>query len=137
MHHLDKKLRFRLRIYFVISVGMILVVAYEILSGKVNLSLALLGVILGGIVGIIAARMYILSWHKDAKKVISRLDVVGGAILVAYIVFSIFRGKIIGHFVQGTQVTGISLSVVTGIMIGRVLGTGQNIISILKEQNLF
>ena len=137
LHHLDKKLRFRLRIYFVISVIMIGVVMFEVLSEKVSLSLALIGLMLGVFVGVIAARMFLLSWHKDAKKVISRLDFVGGAILVIYIIIAIFRGRIIGHFVQGSYVTGTSISVVTGIMIGRVFGTGNKIVSILKEQNLF
>ncbi len=110
---------------------------FEVLSRKVSLSLALIGLVAGVFVGVVAARMFLLSWHKDAKKVISRLDIVGGAILVLYIVFAIFRGKIIGHFVQGTEVTGTSLAVVAGIMIGRVFGTGNKIVSILKEQNLF
>lgn len=136
LHHLDKKLRFRLRIYFIISVIMVGVVMFEVLSEKVSLSIASMGLVLGVFVGVAAARMFLLSWHKDAKKVISRLDIVGGTILILYIIFAIFRGKIISHFVQGSQVTGTSLAVVAGIMIGRVFGTGQKIISILKEQDL-
>jgi hypothetical protein len=137
LHHLDKKLRRRLKIYFVISIIMICVVIFEVLSGNLSLSIALIGLMLGVFIGVIAARMFLVSWHNDAKKVISRLDIVGGAILILYIVFAIFRGRIIGHFVQRNYITGASISLITGIMIGRVFGTGNKIVSILKEQNLF
>lgn len=137
LRHLDKRLKFRLRIYFIISIVMIGVVAFEVLTGKVNPSFALVGILLGVVIGVVAARIFLISWHKDAKKVISRLDVIGGAILVLYIVFAVFRGKIIGNFVQGNQVTGVSLAVVAGMMIGRVFGTGHQIVTILKEQKLF
>lgn len=136
-HHLDKKILFRLRIYFAISIILLGVVGFEIFSGRVSMLLALIGLTLGVIIGIVAARIFLHSWNKDAKKVISRLDFVGGIILAIYILTAIFRGRIIGHFVQGSYVTGTSLSVVAGIMIGRVLGIGQKIVAILKEQNLF
>lgn len=135
--HIDKKLKFRLRIYFAISIILLGIVLFEVLTGRVSIVLALIGLLVGTAVGIIAARMFLFSWDKDAKKVISRLDIVGGLILAVYIVTAIFRGRIIGHFVQGSYVTGTSLSVVTGIMIGRVFGTGQKIVTILKEKNLF
>jgi hypothetical protein len=134
--HLDKKLRFRLRIYFAISIILLGVVSFEIFTNRVSPLLALVGLGIGLLIGVIAARMFLLSWDKDAKKVISRLDVVGGIILAIYIVIAIFRGKIIGHYVQGSYVTGTSLSVVAGIMIGRVFGTGQKIVEILREQGL-
>lgn len=134
--HLDKKLRFRLRIYFVISISLIGVVLFEILTKRVSIMLASGGLVIGLIAGVVAARMFLLSWDKDAKRVISKLDIVGGVILALYIIFAIYRGRIIGHYVQRSFVTGTSLSVVTGIMIGRVFGTGQKIASILREQKL-
>lgn len=136
-NHLDKKLVFRLRMYFVISTVLFGIVLFEVLSGRVSFLLAMIGLIIGVTIGVIAARMFVLSWHHDAKKVISQLDTIGVVILALYIVFAIFRSKIIGEFVPASYVTGASLSVVSGIMIGRVFGTGQKIVSILKEQDLF
>lgn len=134
--HIDKKLRFKLKIYFAISVVMLGIVLYEFFSGKVDLSFVLIGLGLGVSIGVVVARISLVLWHKNAKKVISQLDVVGGVILVLYIALSIFRGTIVSHFVQGSQVTGASLALVAGIMIGRVFGTGQQIVNILKEQKL-
>lgn len=135
-HHLDKKLLFRLRIYFIISLILVGVVIYEILSNNVSISLAFIGLILGTLIGVVVARMFLISWDKDAKKVISRLDILGIFILIIYIIFAVFRSKIIGIFIQGNYVTGMSLSMVAGIMIGRVFGTGHKIVSILKEEQI-
>jgi hypothetical protein len=135
--HIDKKLRNRLRMYFVISIVLLGVVVYEAVSGLVPFTFALLGVIVGILLGIVTARMFHLSWNKDAKKIVSRLDMFGGIILVFYIIFAFYRGKIVGHFIHGSAVGGVSISIVTGIMIGRVLGTRGRIIQILKEQKVF
>jgi hypothetical protein len=112
-------------------------ILFEIFSAKLSLPLALAGLALGAVTGVIAARIYLHSWDKDLGKVVSQLDVAGGVIFALYIIFALFREKIIGHFVQGNYIIGTSIAVVLGIMAGRVFGTGHKIISILKEQNLF
>lgn len=134
--HIDKKLVFRLRIYFIISLILICVVLFEVFSGHLQIFLALIGLLIGIILGVITARMFILSWDNDAKKVISKLDYVGGIILIVYIIFSFFRNTLIGNFVQANYVTGTSIAIATGVMIGRVFGTGRKIVSLLREQNL-
>jgi hypothetical protein len=135
--YIDKKLRNRLRIYFVISIILIVVVVYEITSRLVPFTFALLGVGVGILLGIVTARMFHLSWNHDAKKIVSRLDIFGGVILMLYIIFAIFRSQIISYFIHGSAVGGVSISIVMGIMIGRVLGTRGKIIKILKEQKIF
>lgn len=134
--HLHKKVILNLKIFMVISVVLSAIVVYEIFTNRVSPLLAALGLMLGISVGIFTARMYLFSWDKDARQVISRLDLLGIGILILYILASIFRTRIIGFFVQPSYVTGMSVSVVTGLMIGRILGTGQKITKILKEQNL-
>lgn len=134
--HLHKRVLLNLRIFIVITVLLITVVIFEIITGRVSLSLASIGLVLGAAIGVFTARMYLFSWDKDAKQVIYRLDVLGITILVLYILASVFRGRIIGHFVASNYVTGMSLSVAAGLMMGRVAGTGHKIAKILKEQNL-
>jgi hypothetical protein len=120
----------------VISVVLSAIVVYEVFTNRVSPLLAALGLMIGITVGVFTARMYLFSWDKDARQVISRLDLLGIGILILYILASIFRTRIIGYFVQPSYVTGMSIAVVTGLMIGRILGTGQKITKILKEQNL-
>ena len=135
--HIDTKLRNRLRIYFLISVILLGVVIFEIVTGVVGLAYAILGIVIGMLLGFVSARMFHLSWDHDAKKIVSRLDLFGGVILVLYIIFAIFRSRLIGYFIHGPAVGGVSISIVTGIMIGRVIGTRGRIRQILSEQNVF
>ena len=136
VHHVDKKLRFRLRLYSIISIVMFGIVLYEIFKNTLPLEFAVVGIFIGLFVGIISARMYNLSWNHDAKKIVSRLDMLGIIILTVYIVFAIFRTKLISYFVQGPVVGAISFSIIAGIMIGRVIGTRNAIIEILQEREI-
>lgn len=110
---------------------------YEIMAGIVTFPLAILGILIGIFLGFITARMFHLSWDENAKKIVSRLDVFGGVILVFYLIFALLRGKIVEYFIHGPAVGGVSLSIVTGIMIGRVFGTRGKIMKIFKEQHIF
>ncbi len=112
------------------------VVLYEIFQNTLPLEFAAVGILVGIVVGIITARMYHLLWNHDAKKIVSRLDMLGIMILVTYIVFAIFRTKLISYFVQGPVVGAISFSIIAGMMIGRVVGTRNAIIEILKEREI-
>ncbi len=135
-HHVDKRLRFRLRIYFAISFILILVILYDIVTSKLPLIYALVGILAGIGVGIVSVRMFHISWNKDAKKIVSRLDEYGIVVLVLYIIFEIKREQIVGYFVGGTIVGTVSFSVLTGIMFGRFLGTRGKIVKILEEQKI-
>ena len=138
MHkHVDKKLRNRLRMYLFISIALFGIVTYETISNAIGFQLALISLGIGIIIGAITARRYRISWNHDAKKIVSQLDIFGIIILVLYLLFSIFRGRIIGHFIYGSAVGSVSISITTGAMIGRFLGTRGGIIQVLKEQNIF
>jgi len=136
IHHVDKKLKFRLRLYFIIAVIMFLVVLYDVFTNILSLEFAVVGVIAGIVVGVLSARMYQLSWDKDAEKIVSRLDLAGTVYLVLYIVFAIFRTKIIELFVHGPVIGAISFSIITGVIIGRVIGTRGAILKVLEEQGI-
>jgi uncharacterized protein (DUF697 family) len=136
VHHIDKKLRFRVRLYSLISLVMLGIVLYEIFIKILPLPFAVVGIFIGLFLGIISARMYHLSWNHDAKKIVSRLDTVGIIILVCYMAFVLIRSKLIGYFVAAPMVGAVGFSITAGIMIGRVIGTRNAIIEILKEREL-
>lgn len=136
IHHVDKRLKFSLRLYFIISIVMLAIVSYDIFKSILSIEFALFGIIFGIGAGIISSRMNHLSWNHDGQKIVSRLDTFGIIILAFYIVFAIFRAKIIELFVQGPVVGAISFSIISGIMIGRVIGTRGAILKVLEEQGI-
>jgi hypothetical protein len=136
VRHIDKKLRFKVRLYSLISLVMLGIVLYEIFIKILPLYFAAFGIFIGLFLGIISARMYHLSWNHDAKKIVSRLDVIGIIILVFYMGFVIIRSRLIGYFVAAPMVGAVGFSTTAGIMIGRVIGTRNAIIEILKEREI-
>lgn len=135
-HHVDKKIKTRFRIYFVLAIIMLLVILYDLFKNILSIEFAFVGMLIGIGAGIVSSRMNHLSWDKDGEKIVSRLDIFGIIILVAYIIFAIFRTKLISYFVHGPVVGAISFSIIAGIMIGRVLGTRGKILKILREEGI-
>lgn len=136
-HHLDKRLRFTLRAYVVISLILIGLLIYNMARGELRLDYGLIGLSVGTFMGVITSRMYHISWNTDVRKVVSRLDLYGIGILVLYVLFEIFREKIVGYFTHDFEVAAVGFAVLAGIMFGRVLGTRGKIMEVLKEQKVF
>ena len=135
--HIDKKLRLRLRIYFFISAVLLIILIYNVIRGELRLDLGIIALLTGIILGILTSRMYHISWDKNAKKVISRLDIYGVIILILYIVLEIFRDRIVGFVTNDFEVGTIGFALLAGIMFGRVLGTRGKIIKVLHEHRVF
>jgi hypothetical protein len=135
-HHLDRKLRIRLQIYFLISLVFLGIFIYNIARGALRIDFGLIAMAAGVVIGAFTSRMFHTRWDKDAAKVVSRIDMYGIVILALYIAFEIFRGKIIGYVTHDFEVGTIGFALLAGIMFGRVLGTRGRIIEILKEQKI-
>lgn len=136
-HHIDKKLQFRFWLFVLISLVMLAIIGYDVLIGTLSSLFALEGILVGIFIGLASSRMFHFSWDHDVKKVIARLDWVGGIILVLYIVIAIFRAKLVGVVVHGPQVAPAGLAVVAGTMAGRVIGMRTQIRKVLKAQGIF
>ncbi len=132
----DKRLIFRLRIYTLVMIFMLLVISGEVLSGTFSVAWALGGILIGLGVGTLATRMYRLSWDEDTSHVISRIDWIGGIILICYLTFVFTRTYYLSYWVQGAPLMGIIFSITAGTMLGRVLGTRRGINKVLKTWHI-
>lgn len=127
----------QLRIYVLISIILISILIYNVARGALSLNYGLLGLFIGIGIGIITSRMFHISWNKDAQKVVSRLDTFGIVILILYILFEIFKEKLVGYITHDVQVATTGFAILAGNMFGRIIGTRGKIMHILKEQKVF
>jgi len=134
--YLDKRLIFRLRIYTLVMIFMLLVISGEVFSGTFSVAWALGGILIGLGVGTLATRMYRLSWDENTSHVISRIDWIGGIILICYLIFVFTRTYYLSYWVQGAPLMGIIFSITAGTMLGRVLGTRRGIKKVLKTWHI-
>lgn len=134
--HIDKKIVFRARLYAIIFIIMLLFLLRDIFQGIISPQFFFAGLSLGVTLGVLASRMFQLSWDKDNKRIIARLDSFGIVILVFYILFSFFRNDLITFFVHGPMVGAISLAVLTGSFFGQLLGMRNGIKGILQAEGI-
>jgi len=129
---MDTKLVNKLRLYTVIMVIMVFVVSSEVIRSKFSPELAVVGFLTGMVVGIIIARMYKLSWDESKNNVTGTVDIIGGIILVLYLMYILTRTYYLGQWVQGIPLFAFILSMTAGTMFGRILNTRHDVYKILK-----
>lgn len=130
--YLDPRLIRRLRIYIIVMLIMLVVIAFEVLESTFSIPLAIGGILIGLGVGTIVSRMYRLSWDEETSNVIGRIDWIGAVILVFYLIFIFTRAYLLGYWMQGAPLLTIIFSITAGTMLGRVLSTRHGIDKILK-----
>jgi hypothetical protein len=133
---IDDRLIKRLRIYMTIMGIMLVVIIFEIIMGNFSIAWALGGILVGLGVGVLISRMYHLSWDEETNNVIGRIDWIGGAILILYLVFVFSRTYYLSYWVQGTPLLALVFSITAGTMLGRVLSTEHGINKILTALKL-
>lgn len=130
--HVNPKLRRNIYTYLGISVVILVVILYRIISAGSSFHYPLLSFAVGLIVGIIVSRMYVISWDKDAEHVIHRMDAYGVVFLVAYILFEVASHYFIEHWLTGPLVSTVILSSIGGALLGRGLGMIHKMVAVLK-----
>lgn len=134
--HVDKKLLFRLKIFAVVFVVMMGIILYDIFQNTITVPIAMGGIGIGILVGLISGRMFNIRWHEEKSQVISHVDELGVVIIILYIAFAVFRKQIFGHWLHGPLLTAFSFSFFAGTMVGRILTTGLSVRKVLHEQGL-
>jgi hypothetical protein len=130
--YIEDRLIRRLRIYLIVALVLSAAIVVEVVEGRFILSLALIGVCIGLLVGIIVSREYHLSWDEETNTVIGRIDWIGAIFLVCYLVFVFTKSYLAGFYVQGAALFAVVLGITTGAMLGRIFGTRRGINKLLK-----
>ncbi len=131
-----RTLMFRLYVYYFITIAMLGLVAFDILTGQVNVVLDLIAIVCGFGIGMLTSRTSHITFDKRLKKIISRMDFFGIIVVIVYTVFSLIRENIITFFVHGPAVGAVSFALITGVMGGRVFGIRQTIVNVLAQERI-
>jgi len=134
--HVDKKILMRARIFGIISIVFVCILVFDLFKETISFAALFIAVAVGIGVGIVASRMYHLSWDHDGKKVVGRLDSLGIVVLVLYIAFAIFRQRIVGIFIHGPMLGTVTVAVMGGLFVGQILGIRNGVKGILKAEGI-
>lgn len=116
---------------------MVVLIVYHIFRDGVSPLWALGGFIPGLAIGFVLTRTKVLSWEPSEQVVVGTTDAVGIVILVVYILFILFRDRIIGSEVHdAAAVSLIGLALTAGAMLGRIYFTLRGIRNILVAADL-
>jgi hypothetical protein len=127
------RIKIRLIIYILIALAMYAITIYYIARDELGFILPIIGAAVGLVGGFLTSRIFKLTWDKKAQQVISEYDFIGGVILGLYIIFEIYRERIVSYFIHGPAVVAVSFAVLAGIMIGRILGISRKVNRIINE----
>ncbi len=133
--HLEGSLSRRLMVFFIITFVLSIVVFYDIFEGYISTLLASAGFAIGVMIGLLAGRMFIIFWHPETEKVVSRLDKIGIVILALYILLEVGRKWVFGHWLHGAELNAFGLAILTGLLLGRLLSMAMKIKKILVAEN--
>lgn len=129
----DRSIQLRVTLYTVIFLVMLVLVVIDIVRiGAQAVGPALVGLLVGLVVGGVASRMFRLSWDAVSGRVIGRLDLVGIVILVGYVLFSVFRTRVVELWFDGPVVGVTSLAVLAGVMAGQAFATRRGVIRVFE-----
>ncbi|MDH4198787.1 MAG: hypothetical protein OEV66_00250 [Spirochaetia bacterium] len=132
--HVDKKLRRRITMFIVIVSSILSVAVYNIAMNKITPLPSLLGLCAGTIIGLVAGRMFKMSWDEETEKVVSRLDRIGVIFLVLYIAIEIGRKWVFGYWMHGAKLNAFGLIFLGGLLLGRLLTMMKNIKKVLIQE---
>lgn len=133
----DRGLRLQVRVFLGIFVVMLALVITRIVRDDLDPLWMLVGFAVGLVIGVALARIKRLSWSPSKRAVVGTIDVVGGVILAAYLIFLVFRNRIIGSEVSDAgTVEAIGLAMTGGAMLGRVCITLRGIRNVLNAAGI-
>jgi hypothetical protein len=113
-------------------VQLVLAVA-GIVEGRLGVGWAVGGALGGLAVGLVASRMKRMEWNERAGQVVSRIDWLGGVILVCFVAAQVWRNGVLGHWAEGVGLTTLGLCVSAGTLAGQAIGTRRAVRAVLPD----
>lgn len=132
----ERKLIIRLRIFFFVFFILLDIIVLEISLNYISVPLTLGALFIGMLSGLLFVRRKKIYWEEETSRVIARMDGLGIALLIIYILFAISRHLLLHRWLHGNAVTTCSLSFAAGGMASRVWSIRRQIRKVLKNKNI-
>lgn len=131
--HVEKKVRLQLAIFSAIFLIITILEIDRIVSQDLAIVPILAGFLVGLGLGILLARTKVMGWDAEQGQVVGTMDLIGGIILVLYIVFVLMRDDLIERWISDPALVGaIGLAITGGVMLSRVVFTRRGIRNTLE-----
>lgn len=131
--HVDRRLRNQLRIFLVILAVMLVLDVIRIIRGGVNPIWAIGAFIVGLALGYVLSRTKVLGWNASAQAVAASTTAAGAIILLLYVVFILFKNKLVSSLIDDPSTVGVvGLSLTAGAMFGNISFTLRGIVRVLR-----
>jgi hypothetical protein len=134
--YLHRKLKRKVYVYLAIFLVMAAISVYDLLTGHINILLAVGAWGLGSFIGYLSGRTKKILWQQEEELVISIRDRKGIIILVVYIIFALTRREIFAYWLHGVMLTAFCFCLIAGIRLGRIIRLRRKIRKVLLQQGL-
>jgi hypothetical protein len=115
----------------VLAIVVLVLVALDLVDGTLGLGWAAGGLVAGVAVGVVASRIRRMKWDERTGRVIARIDWIGAVILGGFLAGNLAREWVLGHWVEGAELTTLGMCVTAGTLTGQVIGTRRRVRSVL------
>ncbi len=119
-------------VFFVIISILMVISIVNISNERIGTFLAVSGFLLALAIGLALSRMFRIFWNQEQEKVVSKLDRFGTILLIGYICAEVGRKFIFQYWLSGAELNAFGLVILTGLLLGRFLGTTIQIKNVLR-----
>ncbi|MEN8123890.1 MAG: hypothetical protein ABFR32_02085 [Bacteroidota bacterium] len=133
---LDKGLKKHLWFFILMFFIFISLAIIHFIQDDVPVKYPFTAFISGIFLGAILSRIQNVTWDSKGHKIVKEFDIVGGILLILFILFTIFKKKIVYEITHLNHISAIVLSLNAGVMLGRIFTIRHKIIKTLTGKGL-
>jgi hypothetical protein len=127
-----QSIRIRVAIYVAIFVVTTVIVVVESVGVGPASVVPVLACAAGGLLaGVLASRMFAMTWDNVSGRVIGRVDALGVVILVGYAAFQLLRSTVVDLWWDGPVLAPAGLAALAAAMAGQAIGTRKGVVRVL------
>ena len=130
-----KKIKIKLWVYILVFLVTLALSIFHYKNGEISIYFPVGGFLLGILIGHIVSRTKKISWDDENDVILMEWDRIGVFILLVYILFIFFKGRIIEDITHFHHASSISLAVLSGTMLGHAIALRKRVWKLHKSNH--